>query len=132
MDTTRRSTRNRANNRRRQKAEEITAWADEQTRRADYLLREIGQELRLAKEIRDGGLVDPFDPEWVEVEDSFEARWADLEELAENLQTAKLVIELYSNRAEIEALLADAPVEKQSELRVAYPEDWIFHEALRS
>jgi hypothetical protein len=123
MDTARPAARNRANNRRRQKAEEITAWADEQTRRADYLLREIGQDLLLAKEIRDDELVDPFDEEWAEVEDSFEARCAHLEQLAEDLQTAKLVIELYANRGEIEAFLADAPVEKRSAIRVAIPED---------
>ena len=52
---------------------------------------------RLAKELDDFELVD-----------SFEREWRDLEELAEDLQTVKLIIELYARRSVIEALLEDA------------------------
>ena len=78
-------------------AAKLAAWANVQTQRCNSLLREIGQNIRLAKELDDFELVD-----------SFEREWRDLEELAEDLQTVKLIIELYARRSVIEALLEDA------------------------
>jgi len=79
------------------RARRIAEWANEQTGRANALLREIGWQLQLAKEIHDRDLTNYFG-----------RQWAILEDLADDLQTAKLVIELYSNRAAIESILADA------------------------
>jgi hypothetical protein len=80
-----------------QAAAQISQWADTQTDRANSLLREIGHRLQLAKQAG-----------WREEEKISSREWAILSDLADDLQTVKLVIELYENRARIEALLADA------------------------
>jgi hypothetical protein len=85
------------NDRVKQTAAQISAWANTQTDRANYLLREIGQRLQLAKDIG-----------WTEEADICSREWEILSDLAEDLQQVKLVIELYKNRAQIEALLVDA------------------------
>jgi hypothetical protein len=89
------------NDRVRRAAAEIAAWADVQTQRANYLLREIGQRVQLAKQIG-----------WREEEKISSREWTILSDLADDLQTVKLVIELYQNRAQVEALLADADDEQ--------------------
>jgi hypothetical protein len=83
-------------------AVDMAAWANEQTSRANSLLREIGYQLQLANEIG-----------WTEESDICEREWTILEDLAEDLQTAKLVIELYANRAAIDALVADGEPERE-------------------
>jgi hypothetical protein len=80
-----------------QTAAKISQWADTQTTRANSLLREIGHRLQVAKQAG-----------WREEEKISSREWAILSDLADDLQTVKLVIELYENRARIEALLADA------------------------
>lgn len=82
-------------------AVEISRWADTQTDRANSLLREIGQRLRLSEGIN-----------WTAEQQISEREFAILSDLADDLQNAKLVIELYKNRAHIEALLVDAEFEK--------------------
>jgi hypothetical protein len=84
-----------------QTAAQIRAWANTQTDRANYLLREIGQRLQLAKDIG-----------WTEEADICSREWEILSDLAEDLQQVKLVIELYKNRAQIEALLVDADLDR--------------------
>jgi hypothetical protein len=79
----------------------MASWANTQTARANFLLREIGQRLQLADELG-----------WKEESEISHRQWEILETLAEDLQTAKLVIELYANRAEIDALLADGELER--------------------
>ncbi len=74
----------------------IARWANEQTARADSLLREIGLRLELAKSAR-----------WSDEIPFLERKWSVLEDLAEDLQTVKLIIELYENRVAIEQLLAE-------------------------
>jgi hypothetical protein len=78
-------------------AVDIAAWADIQTARANSLLREIGYQLQLADELG-----------WKEESDISQREWAVLEDLAEDLQTVKHIVELYENRHAIEELLANA------------------------
>jgi DNA primase len=80
-----------------QTAVDMAAWANEQTARANSLLREIGYHLQLADELG-----------WKEESDISQREWAFLEDLAEDLQTVKHIVELYENRHAIEELLADA------------------------
>jgi hypothetical protein len=82
-------------------AAEMSRWADTQTDRANYLLREIGQRLQLAQKIS-----------WTAEEKISSREYAILSVLADDLQTAKLIIELYENRAQMEALLADADLDE--------------------
>ena len=79
----------------------IVTWANEQTVRANSQLREIGQRLQLAEELG-----------WTEEIEIGRSEWELFETLAEKLQTPNLVIELYTTRAEIEALLADGEPER--------------------
>ena len=78
-------------------ARRLAAWANEMTLRAGCLLRQIGQQIRLASAIPDTELVQ-----------SFERAWALLEMLAEDLQNPNHLIELYRSRDIIENILADA------------------------
>jgi len=84
----------------RPEAVEIAAWSNEQTQRANALLREIGHRLQLAKELG-----------WREESAILRREWVILKDLAEDLQSLKLIIELYQNRYEIEELLADADID---------------------
>lgn len=91
---------------------EIAQWANEQTARANSLLREIGQRMRLANSAR-----------WDDELPGLQREWTILEDLTEDLQTAKLIIELYANRAAIEQLLADGePDDDVSDFPTLTPE----------
>jgi|GEM_PF-5570181 len=85
--------------RRDQRAVEIAAWANHQTARANALIREIRDRLRISKALN-----------WSEGVEDFSQEITILTDLAEDLQNVKLIIELYANRAAIENLLADADI----------------------
>jgi hypothetical protein len=60
------------------------------------MLRDVGQQIRLAAELKDAELLDSFGYDWY------------LETLAEDLQSKDHVLELYRQRESIENLLVDA------------------------
>jgi hypothetical protein len=81
-------------------ARNVAQWANEMTRRAEYLLRDIGQRSIRAKECK-----------LVKELEVFSREWAILETLAEDLQSESHVLQLYGQREDIEHLLANADVE---------------------
>jgi hypothetical protein len=82
-----------------QTAVDMATWANVQTGRAYSILREIDQDLLLADEL---GLK--------EESTVWHRECAILELLAEDLQNAKFIIELYESRGAIEQLLSDADI----------------------
>jgi DNA primase len=81
-------------------ARKVAQWANEMTRRAEYLLRDIGQRSIRAKECG-----------FVEEIEALVRDWAILEMIADDLQSESRVLELYEQRKDIEHLLANAHVE---------------------
>jgi hypothetical protein len=81
-------------------ARNVAQWANEMTRRAEYLLRDIGQRSIRAKECK-----------LVKELEVCSRKWAILETLAEDLQSESHVLQLYKQREVIEHLLDHADVE---------------------
>jgi hypothetical protein len=81
-------------------ARKIARWSNHMTRRAEYLLRDIGQRTIRARDAKLNEEVENLSREW-EI----------LETLAEDLQGEEHVLDLYRQRKHIEHLLADAVVE---------------------
>lgn len=74
----------------------IAHWADTQTDRANSMLRDIGQQARLARELH-----------WTDEINRLAREWTVLETLADDLQNPACVIELWQQREAIDSLLVD-------------------------
>jgi hypothetical protein len=83
-------------------ARAITVWANKQTAKANSLLRDIGQRMRLAKELQ-----------W-QVQRLSRA-WIILVDLSEDLQDPSCAISLWESRDTVENLLQDAEPEAPEE-----------------
>lgn len=81
-------------------ARRITRWANEQTTKANSLLREIGQRMRLASALR-----------WREEVQRLSREWIILVDLAEDLQNPAHAVAIWESREAIENLLQDAEAE---------------------
>lgn len=92
-------------------ARRLARWADEQTRRAECLLCEIGKRAPRARELR-----------WREEAATLFREWVILETLAEDLQHHDHVLHLYWQREDVEHLLADAVDEPLPEFPELTPE----------
>jgi CHC2 zinc finger/Domain of unknown function (DUF927) len=80
-----------------EEAEHLAAWANRMTTKCNAMLRDVGQQIHFATALKDKDLYRAFLGEWTV-----------LETLADDLQDATCVIELYRDRESIENLLADA------------------------
>jgi hypothetical protein len=78
-------------------AQKVAVWADRMTTKCNAMLREVGQQIHLANELKDKELLNSFGREW-----------RILETLAEDLQSKDHVLELYRQRESVQNLLIDA------------------------
>lgn len=85
----------------------ITSWCNAQFDKAQSLLREIGDRLRHACDLK-----------WKEEVQLLSREWAILSELADDLQNPKCAISLFDSRNSVEKILQHAPLEPMP----AFPE----------
>jgi hypothetical protein len=96
----------------------ITNWCNAQFAKAQSILREIGQRMRLAKELA-----------WADEVERLSREWQILEIFADDLQNPKLAVSLFDSREAIENILDDAAPESLPEFPELAPE---YQERLRS
>ena len=84
----------------RRKAETVSQWANHCFDQAQSLLREIGQRERIAEELG-----------WIDKIERCKREWDILSDLSDDLQDTTRVMELWTEREAVEAILADAPDE---------------------
>lgn len=95
----------------------ITAWAGLQFLKAQSLLRDVGQEMRLANELK-----------WFEYLQDLHRQWAILSDLSDDLQNPLHILALWESRAAVENLLQDAEPESLPQFPELTPE---YRERLR-
>jgi CHC2 zinc finger len=102
----------------RTEARRLAAWANNTTQRVMSVMREIGQQSLIAKDLK-------FSEEGA----ALARKWTLFEMLAEDLQNKKYVLGLYRYREAIEHLHADALIEPWPEWPALTPEYLAFIEA---
>jgi CHC2 zinc finger len=88
---------------RRLEAQRVATWADGMTAKCNAMLWEVGQQIRLAAELKDTELLN-----------SLGYDWHILETLADDLQDKNHVLDLYQQRESIGNLLIDARLDVSS------------------
>jgi hypothetical protein len=78
----------------------ITDWCNAQFAKAQSILREVGQRMRLAKDVS-----------WTDEVDRLSREWQILSVFADDLQNPKLAVSLFESRDVIENILKDAEPE---------------------